>query len=176
MNHHVYRSGPIALAVHRPTITALYAYADTLRPAGRPGRTTALFCSPTLLGASRWLRANLLCAEHGADVSVRDLAVSPDPSIYAYPVTAWDRASHGLSTEADMRAFWAAGVPLAAWFTRAATEGLDAREWEVLVPLSAVAGVRPVADERVVASIPADDWTRAALTHDLWLAHHTGRR
>jgi hypothetical protein len=100
-----------------------------------------------------------------ADVSVRELRLADDPTIYVYPVEAWDRASHDASTAADLRAFWAAGLTLAAWFAQSAS--LDPRDWEVLVPPRAVLGTRPVADERVLASIPLTDWTHDTLAQEL---------
>jgi hypothetical protein len=174
-NRRVYRSGPLVLPAHRDPVARLYERADALRPPARPGRSQILFCSPTLFGVSRWFRANLLVDGPKVDVSVRELRIAADPAIYAYPVAAWERASHDASTEADLRAYWAAGLPLADWFARALTESLDPRDWEVLVPPAAVLGARPVADERVLASIPLTDWTHDALAAELRQARRARR-
>ena len=116
-----------------------------------------------------------MLGESRAQGSVHELRLAPDPAIYVYPIAAWDRASHDASTAADLAAFWAAGEPLEAWSARAQPAGLDSREWEVLVPPSAVLGVRPVADERVLAAIPVTDWTHASLEKELWLARRERR-
>lgn len=166
----VYRSGPVNIPVHGEVVARLYGRADSARPPGRIGRSQAIFCSPTLLGASRWMSGNLFAAGPSADVSVREIRLVNDTrAIYAYPVSAWDHASRTGASEADLRAYWAAGVPIKTWFAKAGAEGLDARHWEVLVPKVAIAGVRPVSDARVLASIPAGDlnWTRSALESEL---------
>lgn len=172
----VYRSGPLSVPSHSEKITRLYGHADTFRPAGRPGRMAAIFCSPTLFGASRWLRGNLLVGGPWADVGVREIRLNADTSaVYAYPVHTWDRASRDGTSEQDLRAYWAAGIPLKSWLAKAAGGGLDAREWEVLVPKGAIAGVRPVAEARVLASIPAGDWIRNALESELRRARRQRR-
>jgi hypothetical protein len=172
----VYRSGPIVLPSHREPIARLYARVDALRPPGRPGRGAILFCSPSLFGASRWFRANLWVDDAKADVAVREIRLAAsDPLVYVYPVAAWERASNSSSTEADIRVLWAAGVPLAAWAARAAAEGWDPRNWEVLVPLPSVLGARPVADARVLASIPISNWAHGVLEQELKLARRVRR-
>jgi len=171
----VYRSGPLILPAHSGEIARLYAQVDALRPVGRPGRAQILFCSPSLFGASRWFRANLLVEGPKADVAVREIRLADDPSIYVYSVAAWERASHDASSPVDVRAFWAGGLTLSSWYERATTDQLDAREWEVLVPPEAVLGARPVADDRVLASIPLTDWTHAALVSELRQARRARR-
>jgi hypothetical protein len=75
MRMHVFRSGPLVKQAHSGDVAKVYMTADAVCPDGRARRAESLFCSPSLLGVSRWLRGNLLCLRDSEDVSVREVVV-----------------------------------------------------------------------------------------------------
>jgi hypothetical protein len=188
-----YRSGPMTPSQHQGEVAELYALADEVRPAGRASRSACLFASPSLFGASRWLRANAMLVRHpmydfyGADwahpedaagklpegyqdVRIREIEVADPRTVFCYPVEAWDRASrpHGyLSAGAErtsaMAAYWESGVALADWPTVRAAGSRDDRDYEVLLDPADILSARLVEPGQIVRAVPANDWTRDEL-------------
>lgn len=159
MRAKVYRSGVVAAPVERGCEASAYAFVDQYKPAGRVGRTEAIFASPTLTGVGRWVRGNAYNTRI-ADVKVREITVNPN-DVYVYEIRAWEKASNPGSfhqPEMDVRLaeeFWATGMTLTDWL---ADGTLDAGEWECLLSPDLVLGVRPVSAKRVAAAQTDDDW------------------
>jgi hypothetical protein len=176
MRHlHVFRSGPVVAGAHFGETAKIYARADSLRPDDRTGRSDALYCSPDLIGVSRWLRANTWVAGSGADVAVREIAIDA-AGVFIYSVSAWDLAvAHRHERDQFIVDYWATGIPIGVWSEMNVATPFDGREWEILVPESAVRGVRPVSEERVLASVPESDWTHQALDSELRRARRERR-
>lgn len=158
MRAKVYRSGIVAAPTQRGCEASVYLLADTHKPAGRVGRTEAIFTSPTLEGVGRWVRGNGRNTRI-ADIRVREIAVNPD-GVWVYSIDAWEAASHsGVEYEIDkgkakFEAYWATGMTLTDWL---ADGTLDAGEWECLLDTHLVLGQRPVSAKRVVAA-QTDDY------------------
>ncbi|MFS0885266.1 hypothetical protein [Aeromicrobium sp. 179-A 4D2 NHS] len=137
----------------------MYLLADQHKPAGRVGRTEAIFASPTLEGVGRWVRGNAFNTRI-ADVKVREITVNAD-DVWVYSIDAWESASHSQVEHAQDRGkagfetYWSSGMTLTDWL---ADGTLDAGEWECLLDPSLVLGVRPVSAKRVAAAQTDDDW------------------
>lgn len=130
----------------------LFAAADALRPAGRPGRLDGLFASPTLAGMARWAKANRICrlpdAPHRLTV---------DGEVWLYRVSAWDRVGVSGSLNEDGRLtprglaavedYWLTGMRLEAWQAahEADPRAYCGREWEALVAPEQIRSSRPIA-------------------------------
>lgn len=150
----VYRSGAPVAPLERGCEREIYLAADAVKPAGRQGRMTAIFASPTLAGVTRWVRGNALVK--AGDVLVRELTVDP-ASVYVYSVSAWEAVGFR-----GLEAYWATGLTLEEWFAGA----YDASEWELLLGEGDLKGVRMVSDKRVVEA-EVDEYYRRELARDL---------
>lgn len=168
MKAKVYRSGPVSAPVTRGVETDSYCEADTVRPAGRQGRTTGIFASPTLAGVVRWTHANASLMKH-PDPFVREITVDPE-SVYVYSIKAWEKCSwtQGSSYEE----YWKSGVTLKEWFENA--DEYNADEWELLLSSEDVLSTRNVSDSRVLKST-LDEYLNYELSGVLKSARHAAK-
>lgn len=155
MNAKVYRSGTVAAPAQRGVEAQSYLDADAVKPAGRQGRTTAIFASPNLRGVLRWVVANTSLVSV-ADPFVKEITVDPD-TVWVYNVAAWERTS----LRENYETYWETGMTLAEWNN---TPGLDPTEWELLLGADDVRSVRPVSDKRVLSHVAEDDlWSAESI-------------
>lgn len=155
----VYRSGAPATPAERGCERESYAAADAVKPAGRQGRMTAIFASPTLLGVTRWVRGNAFVKQ--GDVLVRELTVDPD-RVYVYSVHKWECVSSWSGKWTGAEAYWESGMTLSEWLKT----DHDPKEWEVLLGEEDLLAVKNVSDKRV-AEAEADGYYRDELVRVL---------
>lgn len=149
MDTQVYRSGVAATPTKRGVEAQSYLDADAVKPAGRQGRTTAIFASPNLRGVLRWLYANATLFR-AVDPFVKELRVNPD-TVWIYSVRAWEKAS----SDGKYDAYWESGMTLAEWNTTA--DQHDPTEWELLLGAKDIQSVKPVSDKRVLSHMSESD-------------------
>lgn len=138
----VYRSGNVAAPATRGVEAHSYLAADTVKPAGRQGRTDAIFAAPNLDGVLRWVRSGAFMDY--LDPFARELTVDPD-TVHVYSFEAWEEAS---SWDSNYEKYWATGVTLTEWLANA--DSYDPREWELLLAATDIVSVKPVSDVRLV--------------------------
>lgn len=143
MKAKVYRSGTVEAPVFRGVEATSYHAADAVRPAGRQGRTTGIFASPTLAGVARWAHAKSSIVRCD-DPFVREITVDPN-NVYVYSVHAWEKVS---SRDGGYEAYWNSGMTLAEWTESA--ESMDPDNWELLLDPADVISTRPVSDKRLL--------------------------
>ena len=171
----LFRVGPLSSPpASSGELAGFHAALDAVMPVGRVPREGALFCSPSLFGLSRWLRAHFSLrpfAASGESLDLHEIGIVDPRGIYAYSIPAWDRAGVSYLAPEERaergRQYWASGIPISDWQREAISRRLDAQEWEVLLSPAQVAFVRPLAPERVLAAVPADDWRRAELVRQV---------
>lgn len=147
----VYRSGVPSPPASRKVEASSYLETDKYVPAGRQGRTTAVFASPTLGGAGRWVQGNLFI--RSKDLKVRELTIDID-NVYVYSVEAWERSSSRMDRDTTVHGkYWGTGITMREWLEKVKQEPLkyDPREWELLIPESEIKSVKPVSGQRTAA-------------------------
>lgn len=151
----VYRSGVPTPPAERGVENKCYTDADACIPAGRQGRTTAVFAAPTIGGVARWVRGNYMT--NIADVKVRELRVDIDQT-YVYSVNAWERASSRETTE-QYEEYWRTGMTLRAYMEAARKDPVSfhPRKWELLIPVEGIKAVKPVSATRAAATLYSSD-------------------
>ncbi|MBC9704841.1 MAG: hypothetical protein H9W81_07675 [Enterococcus sp.] len=159
MNTQVYRSGVVATPAQRGVEAGSFLAADAVKPAGRQGRSTAIFASPSLRGVLRWLYSNTTITSV-ADPFVKELKVNPD-TVWVYDITAWEKAS---STE-TYEPYWESGMTLTEWLANA--DQLDPAEWELLLGADDIVSIKPVSDKRALSYLREDDLFFEALPRAL---------
>lgn len=151
----VYRSGAMGPASDAGAAVAVTRAADLVRPAGHPARQCALFAAPTLPGVVRWVLAGSLCRY---ETRLREITLDPTTA-WVYQVDTWERTD--VDDPATLHAYWATSMPLSAWLARAAADGLDGADWEVVFAPSQVKNYRNVSPARLLAT--ASEWRHPEL-------------
>lgn len=150
----VYRSGVPAPPAKRGVEAESYVRFDKHVPEGRQGRTAAVFASPTLGGANRWVAGNSFI--RNADLKVRELTIDID-NTYVYSVRAWEIASskgdYYPDNEMIQKDYWDTGITMRQWLenVKAEPDKYDPRDWELLVPETGIKGIKPVSGTRTAA-------------------------
>ena len=155
MTTQVYRSGTATTPAQRGVESQSFLDADTVRPEGRQGRTTAIFASPNLRGVLRWFYANTTLVKV-ADPFVKEFRVNPD-TVWVYSINEWEKAS----SRETYQAYWESGMTLTEWNTNA--DQYDPAEWEILLGDKDIQSVKPVSDKRVLSHLIETDLFYEAL-------------
>lgn len=167
----VYRNGPVGLGRHTEYIRKLWAAYDEIKPSGRAGRLNSVYASPSLVGMVRWTHTNLMnpALSSRQDLSNHEITVLNPESLYVYHVNSYDKTSSAIHcygelgdpTYADYNAellqpYWDTGIRLSEWQERSAKEGLNAMEWEVLIPAESIVSHRQINDNEVIEAASED--------------------
>jgi len=167
----LYRSGRLTPAGDYTTTNPRFLQADAVRPAGRAGRTTGLFCAPSLEEMASWHLANLQMRRAGYVAEAREIRYC-GPMPYAYPVAAWDAASFTNSGEQELHDYWNSGRPAAEVLADPAAFIASNRRWhwerriEILIDPAYIVSSRRVSDKRLVMA--AEESVADRLEWALW--------
>lgn len=129
----IYRAGVVEAPKERGVEKESYLACDEYAPAGRQGRNTGIFCSPTVNGVSHWVRGVEGIVK---DWGVREIRVNPD-EVYVYSVRAWEKFSLNMRgfTKENADVYWNSGLTLTQWYEEMRTNPeMKPEEWELLVP------------------------------------------
>jgi hypothetical protein len=155
----VYRNGSLSLGEHSAEVQQAWTPYDSVRPSGRAGRLNSLYASPSIAGVTRWVRGNHMILGHvtDADLTTHEITVNNAEEIYVYSIKSYDRSfkSSGVKPEGAI-AYWESGIRLSEWEEKAAELGLDATEWEVLLPVENIKGSKTVSNARLLKAAGSD--------------------
>jgi hypothetical protein len=140
----VFRAGVPEPPAQRGVEEAAYLLADAYKPPARQGRMNAIFAAPTLAAVGRWASVATVCRV--TDVKVRQLIVEAS-TVFVYDVILWEQTAATMNPEVAVE-YWASGQRLDAWLA----QNLDGEDWEVLLGINDILGVRPVSMKRVLAA------------------------
>lgn len=169
----IYRSGDPTPPTERGVEADSYLKADSYAPEGRQGRTTAVFASPTLGGAARWVKGRHFTKED--DVKVRELRVDYDKT-YVYYIPTWERFSsiEGMGYGPDKvkeagEKYWNTGMTLREWVNtyKDDPQHYDPREWEILIPREEIQAVKPVSTKRTTTFTYGSDYDKKEIAEIL---------
>lgn len=148
-----YRNGTIEVGDHSPSVVESWLQYDAHKPAGRAGRLDSIYASPSMAGVVRWVRSNhLFMSKKGeVDLNTYELSITDAENIYVYSIELYDRffSYDGISEE-KAKAYWESGIRLSEWNAVALERGLDASNWEVLIPKDKVKSSKKVSDNMIV--------------------------
>lgn len=157
----VYRVGPLSLGEHSEETRRAWSQYDALKPSGRSGRLTSVYASPSLNGVLRWLKGIHFASGKTAaiDLSVHEITVCRPDEVFLYHVNAYDRAFRSSGVVSNkVASYWETGIRLTDWAAASQKHGLNASEWEILLPLENIHTARRVGASRIVsASDRADE-------------------
>jgi hypothetical protein len=138
----VYRSGIVEAPKERGPEAKIFALSDDERPAGRQGRTDAIFASPSLKGVARWVHASF--SQWTQDPFVREITVESD-SVYVYSIPAWEKVCW---YNASHDSYWKTGITLTEYLELSSMmDYFNPTEWEILLSPADVLSVSDVTDE-----------------------------
>jgi len=165
----VYRNGSLSLAEHSEEVQQVWSQYDDFKPAERSGRLDSLYASPSLFGVTRWVKGNHLVSGHNpdADLTNYEITVSNPEQVFVYSIASYDSSCRSAGVKEDAaRKYWDSGIALADWDAKASEFGLDATEWEVLLPVEAIKSSKVVSDNRILGAVKDEfekDQLKAAL-------------
>lgn len=144
---------------HDSDLVRLWSKYDAFVPAGRTGRLNSIYASPSLAGLTRWIRGNHLIGLNSPHVNLKSSQVTVENAdeVYVYSIALHDKffSFNGVTPE-QAKAYWDSGIRLSDWEKVSEEMGLDASEWEVLVPADSIGSIKAISDNRILDNAPID--------------------
>ena len=157
----VYRIGSLTCAEHSETVQQLWSSIDAAKPEGRTGRLECIYASPSIKGLTRWIRGMHFVAgwDETACLDNHEITVANPETVFLYHVPTYDAVCSGRKS-AD--SYWESGIALSDWDEVSVERGLNAEEWEILLPVDAVKSSRPISNARILGQVE-DEITKLEL-------------
>lgn len=157
----VYRNGSVSVGNHSASIHDIWGSYDAVKPAERSGRLASVYASPSLAGMVRWTHANHMFSGTKPDIDLTsyEIFLKDAENIYVYDVEVYDRTL-GKVVELESQSgelaqqYWDSGIPLTEWVKVSAERNLDPANWEVLVPIEAIASHIKISDRKILDAAP----------------------
>lgn len=152
----VYRNGSLSLPEHSEDVQQAWTPYDSVKPAERSGRLTSLYASPTLTGVTRWVKGNHLVNGRNldADLTTHEITVSNPETVFVYSIASYDASHKSYGVKDDgAKKYWESGIRLTEWESKAADFGLDATEWEILLPVENIKSAKVVGNQSILNAV-----------------------
>lgn len=159
----VYRAGSLVPPEsHFEDLEKLIEVMDAYKPDGVQGRKGGIFASIDMNAHSRWLPA-MRDNNHEDAMNSHEITVDAN-RVYVYSVESYEYASSIQYMYANdeekireaVESFWNSGVTLAEWKEKAPKEGWNSRDWEILMPATAIMKARKMSNKEVIEKSPDD--------------------
>lgn len=158
----VYRIGSLTCAEHSENVQKLWSSIDAVKPEGRAGRLECLYASPNIKGLIRWIRGMHFVAgrDESACLDNHEITVINPETVFVYHVPTYDAVGSGRKSA---ESYWESGIPLSEWQKVAEEKGLNAEDWEILLPMNAVKSSRKISNARILGQAE-DEMTKRELS------------